>query len=378
MPPLQELRRLLADGGWAVDAHLLESPDPDGMAGYQLLVVDGGHVAAEALDLCRRCRARLEDGFIPILYVTDDHGPSARLACYEAGADAYLLRPFAPAELHAQTRALLRIKDVHDRLNEKTTEIHRINKRLHQAYQQIDQELELAQRIQASFLPQTLPEPPGSRFAVHYLLRGRVGGDFYDVFRLDENHVGFYVADAMGHGVAASLLTIFVKMGVKAKEVSGRQYRLVPPGEVLTRLNKDLIEQQLSENPFITMAYGLFNHRDGTLSFARAGHPYPLHVPAEGELQWWRQDGLLLGVLDATFEDRPHQLHPGDKVLFYTDGVDTAAFEDSEPGTASLLACALRHRELPVQEFVAQLARDLFKGEAQPDDLTLLGLERRP
>ena len=63
---------------------------------------------------------------------------------------------------------LLRIKDVHDRLHEKTTEINRINKRLQQAYKQIDQELELAHRIQSSFLPQTMPEAPGSRFAVHY------------------------------------------------------------------------------------------------------------------------------------------------------------------------------------------------------------------
>src|SRR5438445_131724 len=131
------------------------------------------------------------------------------------------------------------------------SEVNRINKRLQQAYQQIDQELELAQRIQASFLPQTLPQVPHVRFAVHYLLCGRVGGDFYDVFRLDERHVGFYVADAMGHGVPASLLTIFVKKGVKTKEVFGRQYRLVPPGEVLQRLNKDMIDQQLSESPFI-------------------------------------------------------------------------------------------------------------------------------
>ncbi len=211
MDALQELRRVLAHGGREVDAHVAGAADPAGLGRYHLLVVDGGRTPAEALDLCRRFRGRLEDGFTPILYVADDHGPAARLACYEAGADAYLLRPFAADELAAQARALLRIKEVHDRLNEKTAEVHRINKRLQQAYAQIDQELELAQRIQSSFLPQTLPEAPGSRFTVHYVLCGRVGGDFYDVFRLDEHHVGFYVADAMGHGVPASLLTIFVE-----------------------------------------------------------------------------------------------------------------------------------------------------------------------
>ncbi len=357
-----------------MEAHVAGTTESVNFGRYHLVVVDGGRAPAEALELCRRCRARLEDGFTPLLYITDDHAPAARLACYEAGADAYLLRPFAAEELLAQARALLRIKDVHDRLNEKTTEIHRINKRLQQAYKQIDQELELAQRIQSSFLPQTLPEAPGSRFAVHYQLCGRVGGDFYDVFRLDENHVGFYVADAMGHGVPASLLTIFVKKGVRPKEVFGKQYRLVPPGEVLGRLNKELVDQQLSDTPFITMAYGLLNHREGVLRFARAGHPYPLLVPREGPLQLWQQEGLLLGVVDASFPTQTHRLRPGDKVLLYSDGVDTAVFEGQELAP-SLTACAERHRDLPAQEFLHRLSRDLFSGAAQQDDLTLLALE---
>jgi phosphoserine phosphatase RsbU/P len=322
-------------------------------------------------------RGRLHESVVPILFITDDHSPEARLASFEAGADMYLLRPFASAELLAQVGACLRMKDTHDRLAEKTAEIHRINKRLQQAYQQIDQELELAHRIQSSLLPQTLPEIPGCRFAVHYVLCGKVGGDFYDVFRLDENHVGFYVADAMGHGVPASLLTIFIKKGIRAKEVFGKKYRLVPPSEVLGKLNKELVDQQLSENPFITMAYGLFNHRDATLQFARAGHPYPLYVPRDGGLELWQLQGLLLGVVDASFPVATHQLRHGDKVLFYTDGVDNAAFEDQPPGTPSLLACAERHRHLPVDEFVNRLARDLFVGNSNPDDVTLLGLEVR-
>src|SRR5207244_2200995 len=209
-----------------------------------------------------------------------------------------------------------------------------------------------APRIQASFLPQSLPQVPHVRFAVHYVLCGRVGGDFYDIFRLDERHVGFYVADAMGHGVPASLLTIFVKKGVKAKEVFGSQYRLVPPDEVLYRLNRDLIDQQLSEHPFITMVYGLFNHQDGTLQVARAGHPYPLHLPRVGEPRLLKQDGLLLGIVDAKFPCATHRLDAGDKLLFYSDGVDQAQFEGREEGTESLVACAERHRALPAQEFV--------------------------
>jgi phosphoserine phosphatase RsbU/P len=370
-----DVRRLLEQAGHEVRYHPLGGAPPDDLPAYQLVVLDGGRDGAAAVQCCRRLRAGLGEGFVPVLLLTADPSPAARLAGLEAGADTYLLWPFEDQELLAQARAFLRIKAVHDRLADKTAEIHRINKRLQQAYQQIDQELELAHRIQMSFLPQTLPELPRVRFAVHYLLCGRVGGDFYDIFRLDENHVGFYVADAMGHGVPASLLAIFVKKGVRAKEIFGHQYRLLPPGEVLQRLNRDLVEQALSEQPFITMVYVLLNFKDGTLSFARAGHPHPLYVPRDGEPRLWQVAGSLLGVFETAFPVQAQRLQPGDKVLLYSDGIDNARFEGHPPGLDSLLACAARHRDLPVQEFLAGVARDLF-GQASPeDDLTLLGLE---
>jgi sigma-B regulation protein RsbU (phosphoserine phosphatase) len=368
------LRRPLEEAGHQVAAHALAEPPPADLADYHLVVVDGGADGAGPA-CCRRLRTALADGFVPVLFLGADPDPAARLAGLDAGADACLLRPFEERELLAQAQALLRIKHGHDRLADKNAEVHRINKRLQQAYQQIDQELELAHRIQMSFLPQSLPELPRLRFAVHYLLCGRVGGDFYDIFRLDEHHVGFYVADAMGHGVPASLLAIFVKKGVRAKEIFGKQYRLIPPGEVLQRLNRDLIEQALSEHPFITMVYVLLNFKDGTLSFARAGHPYPLLVPRQGEPQLWQVAGSLLGVFETVFPVQTQRLQPGDKVLLYSDGIDNAQFEGHPPGIESLMACAARHRDLPIQDFLAGVARDLF-GQSNPgDDLTLLGVE---
>src|SRR5207248_1791010 len=149
---------------------------------------------------------------------------------------------------------------------------------LQQASQKLDQDLDLCRRIQQSLLPRTLPDMLPARFAVHYQPCGRVGGDFYDVFRLDEDHVGFYVADVVGHGVPASLLTIFLKKAIRPKEIFGKEYRLVPPDEVLRHLNREMIDQALAENPFITIAYGLYDRRDSSLTFARAGHPYPLYL----------------------------------------------------------------------------------------------------
>jgi serine phosphatase RsbU (regulator of sigma subunit) len=370
----EEMRHLLAGSSCELDRHLLGSPEPEQPNRYQLIVLESSH-AASAFPLCRRLRERLGPLFVPVLMVSSECSPAARIAGFEAGADAYLTRPFAAGELLGQAKALLRIKEAHDRLTAKSAEMHRLNKCLQQLHQQIDHELQLAQRIQSCLLPRNLPSVPRTRFAVHYLLRDRVGGDFYDVFRLDEHHVGLYVADAMGHGVPASLLTIFVKKGVVAKEVFGHNYRLVPPEDVLQRLNKELVDQHLSEHSFLTMAYALYNHREGIFRFARAGHPYPLYVPQAGEPVFWQQEGLLLGVVDAAFPARSYALKLGDKVLLYSDGIDTGRFEDHSPGAESLRACASRHQQLPIQQFIDCLARDLFGSGEQPDDLTLLGLE---
>jgi sigma-B regulation protein RsbU (phosphoserine phosphatase) len=374
---VEDVRRLLEQGGHDIGWHALNESEPEDLAAYHMVVLDDGRLGHEGVRLCRRLRAGLSACFMPILYLTSDPTPEARQASLEGGADGYLLRPFAAGELHAQVRAFLRIKDTHDRLADKTAEVHRVNKRLQQAYQQIDQELALVRRIQLSSLPQALPETPRVCFAVHYAPRAQVGGDFYDAFRLDEHHVGFYVADAMGHGVPAGLLTVFVKENVRSKEVFGRQYRLVPPDEGLQRLNRALVEQELSENPFLTMVYALLNHQDGTLQFARAGHPFPLLVPRRGDLRFLRVEGSLLGVFDTQFPSAVHPLRAGDKVVLFSDGMNAAQFGDQSRGNESLLACATQHRDLPIGEFIERLARDLFSKNGRTDDLTLLGVEMR-
>jgi sigma-B regulation protein RsbU (phosphoserine phosphatase) len=371
-----DLRQLLIQAGHGVSHHLAGLDEPTDLASFQLVVVEGTRSNGAALQWCRQLRGSLGDNFVPIILVTSDHSPGARLATLEAGADAYLLRPFAPGELLAQVQGFLRLKERQDRLSEKTAEIHRINQRLQRTYQQINEELELARRIQRSLLPQQLPELPHMHFAVHYRPCERVGGDFYDIFRLDEQHLGFYIADAMGHGIPAGLLTIFVKKGVKAKEIVGKDYRLLPPNEVLGRLNRDMIDQALSENPFITMVYVLLNHHDGSLSFARAGHPHPVYLPHDGPPESWEVEGSLLGVFDTVFPMQSRVLRPGDKLLLYTDGVDGPPLEATPAGSKSLLACAAQYRDLPIQQLVDRLAQALFKDSSQTDDLTLLGVER--
>jgi sigma-B regulation protein RsbU (phosphoserine phosphatase) len=247
-----------------------------------------------------------------------------------------------------------------------------VNRRLQQIYQQINHDLELARSVQQSLLPKAFPVVPGVRFGVHYRSCGRAGGDSHDVYRIDENHLGFFVADAMGYGLPASLLTIFMKNGIRAAQAEGGA---LSPDEALRRLNREMIEHKLLENNFVTMACGLLNFRDGALRFARAGHPPPLYFPACGEPASWSVTGPVLGVFESEFPVRTHTLNRGDKLLLFTDGIDASQFEQNEPGLPSLLVCAARHRDLPVRNFVDAIAGDLFRGQDVTDDVTLLALE---
>ncbi len=370
---LDRMRRELEGPGRHIAGFVAGHPEPVEPAAVDLVVFEGDGAAAATF--LRRLRARLEGHFVPVLFVTDGPASDGCLSALDAGAAACLRRPFGSGELRAQVDALLRIKDGHDRLRASTAEAQNLNRQLQSFHQRVSQELELARRIQMSLLPQQLPQLPGARFAVHYRPCGRVGGDFYDIFRLDECHVGFYVADAMGHGVPASLLTMFLKKAVRGKEINGTTYRLVPPGEVLHRLNRDLLEQGLAENPFVTMVYGLFNFQTGALQIARAGHPHPVHLPAAGAPALLEVHGSLLGVFETKFPMLTRTLESGDRILFHTDGTDTIAFEGRPPGAESLLACAARHRDLPLPQQVERIAADLCRQAEAPDDFTLLGLE---
>jgi sigma-B regulation protein RsbU (phosphoserine phosphatase) len=312
----------------------------------------------------------LGEQYVPIIWLTENEVPAA--AGLDSGADAVLAPSTSPDHVVAQTKALLRVHHLHGRLASRAAEAQNLNQRLQQAFQQIDGDTELTRRIHRGFMPRTMPEVGRVRFAVCYRPRSRIGGDFFDVIRLDENHVGLYVADAMGRGLpASSLLSIFVKKSLMTKEILGKSYRLVPPGEVLDRLNRELVNLSLPEPPFVTMVYVQLNCRDGALTFARAAHPHPLHVPVEGEPAYWHAAGTLLGVFESEFPVQQKQLKPGDKFILFSDGVHPPT---TGPGSLHdpLVEAAKRHRHLTVQPFVDSVSRDLLEESRHPEDFTLL------
>ena len=248
----------------------------------------------------------------------------------------------------------------------------------------MDEELRLAARLQQDFLPKSMPRVGRVRFHTLFRPAGYVSGDLYDVMRLDEKRVGFYMADAVGHGVPAALLTMFIKHAVQTKEIDprGRGYRLLEPGETLRRLNERLIDQNLSHSTFATALYGTVDVETLRVTVARAGHPHPLVLRADGSMEPLQVEGSLLGIFpDEGYGNYTTHLQPGDRLIVYTDGLDVAFDEPAAPDDKAPPRWQHelhRRRDLPGERLLAEFAEalDAEAGSLRPkDDVTLLLVE---
>jgi serine phosphatase RsbU (regulator of sigma subunit) len=281
-----------------------------------------------------------------------------------------------PDELLGRLAGLAAARPIIDQLQRENAMLRKYDTGMSTQMTQIDEEMRLAARLQVDFLPRKLPEFDDVSFNVFFRPASYVSGDIYDVTRLDEHHVGFFVADAVGHGMPAALLTIFLKRTLQTKEITRDGYRLIPPDEALEHLNNELVQQQLSLCQFVTMAYGILNTQTLQLQWARAGHPQPMLLKTNGSAEEMNLDGALLGVFaDEKFPLQTLQLSRGDSVLIYSDGFESA-FTDPAGliNERYRLEFARLAGDNPRSRFAAMVA-ELDKQEGslhQRDDLTAL------
>jgi predicted ester cyclase len=244
------------------------------------------------------------------------------------------------------------------------------------ARERVEQDLRVARSIQQASLPKEVPELEGWRIATYYQPAREVGGDFYDLFELEEGRVGVVVGDATGKGMPAALVVSAASSMLRAV---AQAFHSSSPGEVLSRVNETLVAR-IPSNMFVTCFYAILDPKSATLSYANAGHDLPYLRHSAGDAEELRARGMPLGLMPGMiYEEVEVSLREGKSVLFYSDGLVEAHDPKGEMfGFPRLRALVAEHgEERELGEFLMEeLYSFVGEGWEQEDDITLLTLLR--
>ena len=238
----------------------------------------------------------------------------------------------------------------------------------------IENELDVASKMQQSILPTEFPETD------HYDVFGsmtpakEVGGDFFDIFQLENGNIGLAIADVSGKGVPAALFMMASRTLLKGAAIG-----LKEPGKVLREVN-DLLYDDNEAMMFVTVLYGVYNPETRTLTYANGGHNLPIIVHDDGSSSIIPStNGVALGILPGgEYEQSSITCAPGDTVVFYTDGVTEAIDTDEEEFGMERLQETFNWGPEDCREAVLSIldaVSDFAGGAPQFDDITCLALK---
>lgn len=239
----------------------------------------------------------------------------------------------------------------------------------------LQQELNVAHDIQASFLPSGSPDVPGCTIASLWQAARQVSGDFYDFLPRADGTWGIVIADVADKGVPAALFmalsrTILRTVGFNRKD----------PAQVLMRAN-EIVDREAQSDLFVTVFYSVWDPQTETLTYANGGHNPPLLLRDNGDINLLKTPGIALGVLpDVQIERHTLRLYPGDVLLFYTDGVTEAMNEDYDEFGMERLLLAVRNARSRTAPEILQAIIDSVRDHAgetpQFDDITMVVMKR--
>ncbi|MDJ0725334.1 MAG: SpoIIE family protein phosphatase [Prochloraceae cyanobacterium] len=301
------LKRTLATQGYSV---VLAS---DGEKGLKLafelhpamVICDWVMPGMSGIDVCRKIKATPELATTFFILLTSLGSVSDRVKGLDAGADDFLCKPIDMYELKARVRAGLRL--------------HQLNHDLKLQKQLLESELAEAAEYVNSILPEPALEPPIA-IDLHFLPSRQLGGDGFDYYWLDREHLVIYLLDVSGHGLRAALPSLSVINLLRSRSLTKVNY--YKPSEVLQRLNESF-QMTARNDKYFTIWYGVYNSRSRELIYASAGHP-PAILFSEGDRRQKRlkTSGFPVGMfLDAEYADACCQIDSGASLYIFSDGI---------------------------------------------------------
>jgi len=294
----------------------------------------------------------------------------------------YLPDISSPALVREYLKALLQLNEAVRKLEMSQGQL--LARKLEQ-----EEGLRSAAHIQQSLMPDTFPEFTGVNFAHCFSPCQNVGGDIFNVLRLDEDTLCIYMLDVSGHGVPAAMVTVAVYQAlsphtgqiVKQPHDDPPYYRISAPHEVLTHLDREYPFERF--DAFFTICYLLLNPYTGEIRYANGAHPPPL-IQRDGEhFETLDAEGTIIGLGGLVpFEEQHARLNPGDRLFLFTDGL----FEHENPsgeqfGHARIQRSLRAHRNQNLKQQCHSLVNAVNRfgaGAAFRDDVTLLAVEFTP
>ena len=259
--------------------------------------------------------------------------------------------------------------------NDINSTVETLKQYIEEAKARFSKDLEIAKQIQHSSLPSVFPPYPNRKdfsiFANMYAAK-EVGGDFYDFYLVDENHLAFVIADVSGKGIPGAMFMMTSKTLIKSHIESG-----LAVNDVFTNVNTQLCENN-EAGMFVTAWMGILDLKTGIVKFANAGHNPPLIKHADGTFEYLKSKAnfVLAGMDGIRYKEQEIQLEKGDKIYLYTDGVTEAHNDKNELyGEERLLKCLNSVKDKSVDDICQKIKEDveLFVGTAEQfDDITML------
>lgn len=338
--------------------------------GIQLIVSDMNMPEMNGQELIKKLRD--EKKGVPIIILTASSEISTAIEALKSGANDYIIK-----DENIQDTILISMKSILEKQEMKEQNI-RLLEELKRKNKQMEYELNIAHKMQLGIVPQS----ETMKFFSKISLLGissifkpchKLGGDFWDMKKLDDSKVGIIVIDFAGHGLVPSLSTFRIKDNFHnlAKDVES-------PATLIELMNKNIFK---NFNIHATCFYAVYDKRNKKLTYCRAGHPYGLwYKKSEDKIIELNTKGMALGFLpDSKYEEKEIVLETGDKLVFYTDGITETRNKDDEFFAENRLKnLILQHNDKPSSTIPNIIMKSLtdFAGEVElEDDVTLIAME---
>ncbi len=330
-----------------------------------LVLLDVSMPVMDGLEMCRLLRRTATHEELPVLFQTALDSDEEQVRCFEAGGSDFISKPIKPGECVARVRHQLEKRTLFG-------ELARFRAR-------VERELKHARAMQLSLLPEArrlaaVAERYGLLLDAHFETSSELGGDFWNVYPLDDQRVAFLMADFAGHGITAAINTFRLHTLIDRFPMQD-----APPSEWLLRLNGAL-KDVLPLGQFATAFFGILDLRTDTMTYAAAGAPNPV-LGVAGSLRLLDSAGLVLGASHrARYDDRSVRLPRGGFLFLYSDALIECHAEDQRPiGQAAVPAMVRAALAAEPARPLRPLLEEFYRRTTQPlrDDLTAVWIARR-